>query len=61
MDSKPTLDDYDEMTPDYYLDTTGYSDTYESGEPFGMERVEAYEDGITRAWREFGKYANRDE
>ena len=33
MDSKPTLDDYDEMTPDYYIDTTPEEHLYNWGYP----------------------------
>ena len=60
MDSKPTLDDYDEMTPDYYIDTTPEEHLYNWGHP-EVVLVEAYSDEIIDAWRNFGKYANKDE
>ena len=58
MDSKPTLDDYDEQTPLFYDEVTEYEDI--NGEP-KTRLVKAYQDEITRAWWNFNKYANKDE
>ena len=60
MDSKPTLDDYDEMTPEYYVVSADQESMIDWGHP-ELVLVEAYSDEIIDAWRNFGKYANKDE
>ena len=48
MEAKPTLDEYDLLTPEYFDNITGCFNM--EGSP-ATERIEAYQDEITLAWR----------